>query len=60
LVKPISLPKGTVAPFCRPVRVLLLPPNDPEFTTTGLSDSKAPIIFELFDYAAAEFSKAKT
>jgi hypothetical protein len=33
-----------------PTTVLLLPPNEPELTTTGLSDkTKAPIILELLE-----------
>jgi hypothetical protein len=57
--KPISLPKGTVAPFCRPVRVLLLPPNDPEFTTTGLSDSKRQLFLSYLIMQLPNFLKLK-
>jgi hypothetical protein len=57
LSKPTSLPVGVDTPLGEvPTTVLLLPPNEPELTTTGLSDkTKAPIILELLEVEVIVF-----
>ena len=50
-------------PISRPLPLLLLPPKEPEFTTTGLLVStRAPIILELLEgvLLPAIFCNAKT